>query len=80
MFCECNYGVMFLMFVKIDVKGDYVYLLYCYLIDVVFGIFGFKVIKWNFMKFLIDCEGWIVKCYVLFIKFDEIVVDIDKLL
>lgn len=65
-----NYGVSFFMFEKIDVNGLSVYFLFQYLIIEVLGLFGFKVIKWNFIKFFVDQNGCVVKCYVLKMIFD----------
>lgn len=54
------------MFVKIEVNGDGVYFIFKYLKDEFKGLFG-KKIKWNFIKFVIDKNGKLVKCFVLVI-------------
>jgi glutathione peroxidase len=59
-FCLLNYGVDFLMFEKIHVKGSKIHPLYKYLVGGA-GNKSFKgSIKWNFTKFLFDREGNIV--------------------
>lgn len=68
------------MFGKIDVNGLGVYLFYKWLILEKFGVFGIGVIKWNFIKFLLCCDGMVYKCYVFMIKLEEIVDDIEWLL
>ncbi len=52
-----NYGVTFPMFAKIDVNGANADPLYVYLKNTKRGVFGSKVIKWNFAKFLIGRDG-----------------------
>lgn len=53
-FCSSIYDVIFLMFVKVDVNGDVVYLLWKYLKGEKFGVLGIEGIKWNFIKFLVN--------------------------
>jgi len=60
-FCETNYKVTFPMFAKIDVKGDNAHPLYTYLVENVPEPFRTGDIEWNFVKFLVDREGNIVK-------------------
>ena len=60
-FCEVNYGVTFTIFNKIEVNGGNADPLFEYLKKSAPGIFGTKVIKWNFTKFLIDQTGSTVK-------------------
>ena len=59
-FCQMNYGVSFPMFSKIEVNGDGAHPLYKYLKSEKPGLFGFKGIKWNFTKFLVDRKGSVV--------------------
>ncbi|CAN6629910.1 glutathione peroxidase-like peroxiredoxin Hyr1p [Trichomonascus vanleenenianus] len=59
-FCQKNYGVTFPVLKKIDVNGDNADPVYKYLKDKKAGLLGFKGIKWNFEKFLIDKEGNVV--------------------
>jgi glutathione peroxidase len=65
-FCERNYGVSFPLFAKIDVNGPHAQPLYLFLKRSKPGIFGFLgagSIKWNFTKFLIDRDGYVVQRY-----------------
>lgn len=62
-FCELNYGVTFPLFAKIDVKGEHAHPLFTYLVDAVPAPYNTGVIEWNFVKFLIDKEGNVVKQY-----------------
>lgn len=71
---------MFFMFLKVEVNGKNVYLLYVYLIEYVKGMLGIKVIKWNFMKFIVDRNGEIIGCYLLNINLKELEDVILKLL
>lgn len=59
-FCEICYGVIFFLFEKVEVNGFNVYFLFKFLIVVSFGMVifflgGVEDIKWNFIKFLVDC-------------------------
>ena len=59
-FCRLNYGVTFLMFSKISVKGKTIHPLYQYLTSKETNPeFGGKI-TWNFNKFLISKEGKII--------------------
>ena len=59
-FCELTYHVTFPLFSKISVKGDDLHPLYRYLTTAA----GFNgPITWNFNKFLISPEGWVVARY-----------------
>ena len=78
-FCQLNYGVSFNMFEKIDVNGENAHPLYKFLRKEAKGIFSDKI-KWNFTKFLIDCQGNIIKRYAPTVKPDKIKEDIEKLL
>lgn len=59
-FCELNYGVTFPVLKKIDVNGSNEDPVYNFLKSKKAGLLGFKGIKWNFEKFLIDREGNVV--------------------
>jgi glutathione peroxidase len=59
-FCEVNYKVNFPMFKKIDVKGENAHPLFIYLSKQKKGFLS-EGIKWNFTKFLIDCNGNVVE-------------------
>jgi glutathione peroxidase len=62
-FCSRNYGVTFPMFAKIDVNGENAHPLYKYLKSAKPGILGTEAIKWNFTKFLVGCDGTVLKRY-----------------
>lgn len=62
-FCELNYQVTFPMFSKIDVKGEHAHPLYKYLVENTPESSRTGDIEWNFVKFLIDRQGNIVKQY-----------------
>ncbi|KAF3909340.1 hypothetical protein AA313_de0200034 [Arthrobotrys entomopaga] len=56
-YCTLNYGVKFPVLGKIDVNGSDAHPLYEFLKKEKPGILGFKIIKWNFEKFLISRDG-----------------------
>ncbi|WP_219837442.1 glutathione peroxidase [Paenibacillus sp. R14(2021)] len=62
-FCELNYAVTFPMFAKIDVKGENAHPLFKYLLEEVPAPYRTGEIEWNFVKFLVDKEGHVVKQY-----------------
>jgi glutathione peroxidase len=62
-FCTLNYDVTFPMFSKIKVNGSATHPLFRYLKSARRGIFFTKAIKWNFTKFLIDRQGFVVRRY-----------------
>ncbi|RZI50612.1 glutathione peroxidase [Aeribacillus pallidus] len=78
-FCE-NYGVTFPVFSKIDVRGPNAHLLFVYLTEQIPGVFGTKMIKWNFTKFLIDRDGNPVERFVPQTNPKDIAPYIEKLL
>ena len=59
-FCILNYGVTFKQFKKIDVNGKNADPLFVYLKNKKPGVLG-KAIKWNFTKFLVNKNGYVVK-------------------
>lgn len=60
-FCQVNYGVTFPMMSKISVKGKNQHPIYSFLTDInKNGVAGSKV-TWNFQKYLIDEDGYLVK-------------------
>ncbi|WP_435924391.1 glutathione peroxidase [Paenibacillus sp. DYY-L-2] len=79
-FCELNYQVTFPMFSKIDVKGENAHPLYKYLVDNTPAPYHTGDIEWNFVKFLIDREGRIVKQYSARTEPEELESDIKQLL
>ncbi|KAJ1837421.1 Glutathione peroxidase 2, partial [Coemansia sp. RSA 2703] len=56
-FCQKNYGVSFTMMEKSNVNGEKENPVYKYIKAAKPGFAGFKVIKWNFEKFLVDRHG-----------------------
>lgn len=62
-FCQLNYGVTFPVLKKIDVNGANADPVYNYLKNEKSGLLGFKGIKWNFEKFLIDKQGKVYERY-----------------
>lgn len=58
--CRRDFGVEFLIMKKIKVNGEDQSDLYRYLKDAKSGMFGFKGIRWNFEKFVIDRKGNVV--------------------
>lgn len=79
-FCQVNFGVSFPMFEKIEVNGKNTHALYRYLKAAQSGIMGFKAIKWNFTKFLVDKEGQVVKRFAPATKPKELESAIESLL
>jgi len=62
-FCTDNYSISFPMFKKIDVNGVNTHPLYKYLKTEAPGMLGFKDIKWNFTKFLVQSDGKVITRY-----------------
>lgn len=62
-FCQLNYGVTFPVLKKIDVNGSDADPVYEYLKSQKAGLLGFRGIKWNFEKFLVDKKGEVHERY-----------------
>jgi glutathione peroxidase len=62
-FCDTRYGVTFPMFAKIEVNGDGAHPLYRWLKSEKPGVLGTEAIKWNFTKFLVGRDGWVIARY-----------------
>ena len=60
-FCQVNYGVEFPMMSKIDVKGKNIHPIYEFLTQKAENGVQDSKVKWNFHKYLIDEEGYLVK-------------------
>ncbi|KAI5953925.1 hypothetical protein CANMA_004764 [Candida margitis] len=58
--CRRDFGVEFPIMKKIKVNGEDESDLYSYLKNEQRGMFGFKGVRWNFEKFIIDREGKVV--------------------
>lgn len=59
-FCSANYGVDFPMMEKISVKGKDIHPLYAWLTSAKLNGVQDAPVKWNFQKFLIDANGYLV--------------------
>lgn len=79
-FCKVNFGVTFPLMAKIDVNGEHASPLFDWMKKEAPGILRSKAIKWNFTKFLIDREGYVVKRYGPADAPASIGKDIEKLL
>lgn len=79
-FCELNYNVSFPLFAKIDVKGEHAHPLFTYLVNNVSEPYRTGDIEWNFVKFLVDREGNVVKQYSARTEPADIEPDIQALL
>jgi glutathione peroxidase len=79
-FCDLNYKVTFPMFAKVDVKGEHAHPLYKHLLENVAEAYRTGDIEWNFVKFLIDRDGQIVKQYSAKTLPADLSEDIEKLL
>jgi len=79
-FCETNYQVTFPLFSKIDVKGEHAHPLYQYLVEYTPEPYRTGDIEWNFVKFLIDRSGNIMKQYSARTEPEAIRPDIKQLL
>lgn len=58
-FCSLNYGVSFPLFDKIDVNGDNAHPIYKYLKANAKGMINDEI-KWNFTKFLVGKDGYVL--------------------
>ncbi|MFD0697040.1 glutathione peroxidase [Paenibacillus sp. GCM10027628] len=79
-FCELNYNVTFPLFAKIDVKGEHAHPLFTYLVNHTPEPYRTGDIEWNFVKFLVDANGNIVKQYSASTLPEDIAPDIEVLL
>lgn len=59
-FCERNYGVTFLMMQKVSVKGDDTHPIYKWLTQKSQNGVMNSSVKWNFQKYLLDENGFLV--------------------
>ena len=60
-FCTANYGVTFPLMSKISVKGDDMHDLYKFLTQKTKNGLEDSEVEWNFQKYLIDKEGYVVR-------------------
>lgn len=80
LFCERTFQTTFPIFSKIEVNGPNTDPLYQHLKTKSPGFLGFKNIKWNFTKFLVDKNGKVIKRYAPMTKPEDIQADIEKIL
>jgi glutathione peroxidase len=79
-FCKLNYGVTFPVLKKIEVNGSAADPVYNYLKSEKPGLLGFKAIKWNFEKFLVDKNGKVVERFSSLTKPKSLEPQIEALL
>ncbi|TXK85454.1 glutathione peroxidase [Paenibacillus sp. N3.4] len=79
-FCELNYQVTFPLFAKVDVKGENAHPLYTYLLTHTPEDSRTGDIEWNFVKFLVNANGDIVKQYSARTEPADIASDIEAVL
>ena len=60
-FCSENYGVSFPMMEKISVRGSSIHPIYKFLTEKNKNGYKNSSVKWNFQKYLIDENGYLVK-------------------
>ena len=78
-FCQINFGVTFPLMKKIEVNGENEHPLYTFLKAQTGGCLGRKI-KWNFTKFLVSCDGSVIKRYAPATKPMKIEKDIVEML
>ena len=78
-FCQINFGVTFPLMKKIEVNGENEHPLYTFLKAQAGGCLG-RNIKWNFTKFLVSCDGSVIKRYASATKPMKIEKDIVEML
>lgn len=59
-FCTRNYGVTFTMMEKVDVKGEHISEIYSWLTNKSKNGVKNSSVKWNFQKYMIDENGFLV--------------------
>ncbi|ODQ77852.1 hypothetical protein BABINDRAFT_177818 [Babjeviella inositovora NRRL Y-12698] len=79
-FCSLNFGVTFPIMKKVDVNGSSADPVWEYLKSQKSGLLGFKGIKWNFEKFLVDKDGKVVERFSSLTKPESIEDQIKALL
>ena len=79
-FCDAKFGVSFPLMAKVEVNGPGAAPLYDWLKAEAPGVLGTQAIKWNFTKFLVDCEGKVVRRYAPTDKPEKLERDIEALL
>ncbi|AGM98832.1 glutathione peroxidase [Streptococcus iniae] len=78
-FCELNYQTTFPRFAKLKVNGKEADPMYTWLKSQKKGLLG-KAIEWNFVKFLIDQNGQVIKRYSSKTEPEKIKAKLEELL
>lgn len=81
-FCQKNFGVTFPILKKLEVNGSGAHPLYKYLKEEKAGVLGFKGVRWNFEKFLIDRNGNVVNRFfseMTPLSFEDQIVNLIKI-
>ena len=79
-FCESNYGVTFKIMNKINVNGSNADPFYNFLKEQKPGVIETPQIKWNFTKFLINRDGYVVERFSPQAEIEEIEIKILDLI
>lgn len=79
-FCSTKFSVKFPILSKVDVNGASADPLFEHLKNEAPGLLGFKAIKWNFTKFLVDRNGKVLKRYAPTTTPEALEADIQKAL
>lgn len=79
-FCRSKYNISFPIMKKVDVNGEDSEPVYTWLKDQKAGFLGFKGIKWNFEKFLVDRSGHVVERWTSMATPLSLEEDIEKVL
>jgi len=79
-FCESNYGVTFRIMNKINVNGANADPFYNFLKEQKPGVIETPQIKWNFTKFLINRDGYVVERFSPQTEIEEIEIKILDLI
>ena len=79
-FCESNYGVTFRIMNKINVNGSKADPFYNFLKEQKPGVIETPQIKWNFTKFLINRDGYVVERFSPQTEIEEIEIKILDLI
>ena len=79
-FCELNYKVSFPVLGKVDVNGPEASPVFEFLKSEALGLLGTELIKWNFTKFLIGCDGQVLERFAPQTKPEELKTQIEAAL
>ena len=79
-FCSLTYNVKFPVLAKVDVNGPKADPIYQFMKKEIPGLLGTEMIKWNFTKFLVGKDGYVLKRYSPNTEPIDIKNDIEKAL